>query len=134
MEVASVNATASVNTASKAGEAAIDATLDYQSFLRLLVAQMKNQDPTSPMDPTEQISQLATFSQLEQSIQTNLHLEEMLATSALSQANAVIGRPISSADGETSGIAQQVKLTSDGLVAILEGGEEVAIGAGVVIG
>jgi hypothetical protein len=37
--------------------------------------QMKNQDPTEPMDATEQIAQLATFSQVEQTIQTNKNLE-----------------------------------------------------------
>jgi hypothetical protein len=48
--------------------------------------QMKNQDPTEPMDATEQIAQLATFSQVEQTIQTNKNLEELLQSSSLSQA------------------------------------------------
>jgi len=37
-------------------------------FLQLLVAQMKNQDPTSPQDPTQFVGELAQFSQLEQTI------------------------------------------------------------------
>ena len=36
------------------------ATVDYQAFLKLLVAQMKNQDPTSPMESTDYVAQLAT--------------------------------------------------------------------------
>ena len=36
------------------------------TFLQLLVAQIKNQDPTQPMDSTAFLSQLAQFSQLEQ--------------------------------------------------------------------
>lgn len=39
--------------------------LDKEAFLQLLVAQMQYQDPLEPMDNTEYISQLATFSQLE---------------------------------------------------------------------
>jgi flagellar basal-body rod modification protein FlgD len=39
-----------------------------QMFLQLLVAQIKNQDPTSPSDPTQFVTQLAQFSQLEQVI------------------------------------------------------------------
>ena len=39
-----------------------------QMFLQLLVAQIKNQDPTSPSDPAQFVAQLAQFSQLEQTI------------------------------------------------------------------
>ena len=42
--------------------------VDYQSFLKLLVAQMKNQDPTDPMDSTQYVAQLAAFSQVEQAV------------------------------------------------------------------
>ena len=39
---------------------------DSQTFLLLLVTQMRNQDPLNPQDPTEFVSQLAEFSSLEQ--------------------------------------------------------------------
>lgn len=39
-----------------------------QMFLQLLVAQIQNQDPTSPADPSQFVSQLAQFSELEQVI------------------------------------------------------------------
>jgi flagellar basal-body rod modification protein FlgD len=38
---------------------------DRGTFLKLLVAQMRNQDPLSPQDPTAFVSQLAQFSSLE---------------------------------------------------------------------
>ena len=53
-------------------------TVDYQAFLRLLVAEMKNQDPTSPMESTDYVAQLATFSQVEQSVQANAKLDQIL--------------------------------------------------------
>lgn len=60
-------------------------------FLTLLIAQLQNQDPLNPTDASEFTAQLATFSQLEQSIRTNQLLSEqaslqtsILATSAAS--------------------------------------------------
>ncbi|AZO74004.1 MULTISPECIES: flagellar hook assembly protein FlgD [unclassified Mesorhizobium] len=107
--------------------------VDYQSFLKLLIAEMKNQDPTKPMDSTQYVAQLATFSQVEQSVQTNTKLDQIMQSSALSQADALIGRSITSADGKTTGIVASVKLASSGLIAVLKDGTEVPVGAGVSI-
>ncbi|MDG4907393.1 flagellar hook assembly protein FlgD [Mesorhizobium sp. WSM4898] len=107
--------------------------VDYQSFLKLLIAEMKNQDPTKPMDSTEYVAQLATFSQVEQSVQTNSKLDQIIQSSALSQADALIGRSITSADGKTTGTVASVKLASSGLIAVLQDGTEVPVGAGVSI-
>ena len=107
--------------------------VDYQSFLKLLIAEMKNQDPTKPMDSTQYVAQLATFSQVEQSVQTNTKLDQIIQSSALSQADALIGRSITSADGKTSGTVSSVKLASSGLIAVLQDGTEVPVGTGVSI-
>jgi len=117
----------------KASDQKAKSTVDYDSFLKLLVAQMKNQDPTSPMESTDYVAQLATFSQVEQSVQVNSKLDQMLQASALEQADALIGRHATSADGKTSGKVTEVKLKADGIVASLEGGKELPITPGVVI-
>ncbi|WP_428427569.1 flagellar hook assembly protein FlgD [Pararhizobium sp.] len=109
------------------------ANLNYDSFLKLLVAQMKNQDPTQPMDSTQQIAQLATFSQVEQTIKTNTNLESLLQRTSLSEANAVIGKTVTSADGKTTGVVKEVKLYSDGIIAVLDNKAELVIGPGVTI-
>ncbi|MFU0505461.1 flagellar hook assembly protein FlgD [Pseudaminobacter sp. NGMCC 1.201702] len=107
--------------------------VDYQSFLRLLVAEMKNQDPTNPMDSTQYVAQLASFSQVEQSVQINTKLDQLLQASSLSQAGALIGRTVASADGTLSGKVAEVRIMSDGIVAVLDNGESVVMGPGVVI-
>lgn len=109
------------------------ASLNYESFLKLLVAQMKNQDPTQPMDATQQIAQLATFSQVEQTIKTNKNLESFLQRTSLSEADAVIGRTVTSEDGKTTGVVKEVKLYSDGIIAVLDSGKELIIGPGVKV-
>lgn len=118
---------------SNQSEAASKTQVDYQSFLKLLVAQMKNQDPTNPMDSTQYMAQLASFSNVEQSVQINQKLEQMLQSSTLAQADAIIGRTLTSTDGSISGKVSEVRLYSDGIVAVLDDGKEVVVGPGVRI-
>lgn len=121
------------STSATQSDAVSKTQVDYQSFLKLLVAQMKNQDPTNPMDSTQYMAQLAAFSQVEQSVQMNGKLDQMLQSSTLDQAAAIIGRTLTSADGATSGEVTEVRLVSNGIVAVLEGGKEITVGAGVKI-
>jgi flagellar basal-body rod modification protein FlgD len=107
--------------------------VDYQSFLKLLIAEMKNQDPTKPMDSTQYVAQLATFSQVEQAVQSNAKLDQILQSSALAQADSIIGRSITSADGVTTGTVAEVRLASSGLIAILGDGTEIPVGPGVTV-
>lgn len=116
-----------------ATDAASKTQVDYQSFLKLLVAQMKNQDPTDPMDSTQYMAQLAAFSQVEQSVQMNSKLDQMLQSSVLGQADALIGRTVTSADGKISGKVEEVRLTASGMVAVLESGKEIMVGTGITI-
>ncbi len=50
---------------------------DFQTFLKLLTAQMRNQDPLEPLDATQFVAQLASFSSVEQQIETNAKLDIM---------------------------------------------------------
>jgi len=71
--------------------------LDADDFMTLLLTQLENQDPTDPMDMDAFTSQLCSLNQLQQSVQTNAHLEEILSEiSSGSSSNAVayIGKSI----------------------------------------
>lgn len=50
---------------------------EFNSFIQLLTAQVQNQDPLSPLDSTQFVEQLATFSTLEQQVNSNSHLEQI---------------------------------------------------------
>ena len=127
---ASTTGTASTSTAS----AQASATLDYNSFLTLLVTEIQNQDPTSPSDPTQFLGQLASFSAVGQTIQTNAKLDLLQTTAALSQADATIGHTVTSADGTTSGTVSSVAIGTDGaLTATLAGGGTLTLGTGVKV-
>lgn len=108
-------------------------TVDYQSFLKLLVAQAQNQDPTNPTDSTQYLAQLASFSAVEQTIQTNQKLDELLSTSRIEQATGLIGREIATDDGAVSGRVASVALRDGALFATLDSGVTLAVGDGVSI-
>lgn len=80
-------------------------TLDKDSFLQLLVAQMKYQDPLEPTSNTEYISQYAQFSQVEslQNMSTNMDLQ---------RASSLVGRQVymktTTASGDTRYISGKV--------------------------
>jgi len=63
------------NTASNSTISTTGIGDEFNTFLQLLTAQVKNQDPLSPLDSTQFVEQLATFSSLEQQVRTNTSLE-----------------------------------------------------------
>ena len=130
-DIAAVSTISSVN--SPQANAASAASVDYDAFLQLLVAEMQNQDPTKPMESTEYVAQLASFSNVEQSIKINEKLDNILATSFLAGAGSLIGKTITSADGKSTGEIVQVKVVNGEGFAVLESGEEVAVGGKVTI-
>lgn len=62
-----------------------NSTLDKDAFLQLLVAQMKYQDPLEPTSNTEYISQLATFSELEE-------MQNLTSGMTLQRASSLVGQ------------------------------------------
>ena len=67
--------------------------LDKDVFLRLLVTQLANQDPTNPMDDRDFIAQMAQFSSLEQMVNMTQQLEKMANTNQ-TLAVSYIGRVV----------------------------------------
>ena len=79
------------------GNPAANETMGKDEFLKLLIAQLKNQDPLSPMDNTEFTAQMAQFSSLEQLFQVNDNLENLAALNASvnnTQALTLIGKEV----------------------------------------
>jgi flagellar basal-body rod modification protein FlgD len=129
-----MDAVSAIGAATNASAAAAPKVgVDYESFLKLLVAEMKNQDPTEPMDATQYIAQLASFSNVEQNIQTNDKLDELITMGFLQQAGSIIGRTLTTPDGTITGVIEQVRVLDDGIVAVLDSGEQVVVTGGVTI-
>jgi flagellar basal-body rod modification protein FlgD len=119
--------------ASSSAKSSGSSTVDYNAFLQLLIAEMRNQDPTEPMKTSDYMAQFASFSNVEQGIQMNSKLGALLTASALSQADALLGHTVTSADGKVTGVVKSLKIVAGGLVATLDNGKEIVIGEGIKI-
>ena len=70
---------------------------NFNNFLSLLMTQLKNQDPTSPLDTNQFTSQLVQFSSVEQQINTNTSLTQLIQltqASEITQSSAILGKQI----------------------------------------
>jgi flagellar basal-body rod modification protein FlgD len=99
--------------------------LGKDDFLKLLLAQLSNQDPLKPLEDKEFIAQLAQFNTLEQMQQANKHLADMLTTQSLSQASSMLGKQIETANG-ISGAVTAITMV-DGQPKLTVGEDQVAL-------
>ncbi len=108
----SVNASQNSSTSLVTGSAQ---TLGKNEFLKLLVEQLKNQDPLKPQDDSAFVAQLAQFSTLEQSMQTNTSLSQIM-TQLQGQSNAQLASLV----GTTATVnGSSVTLASSGSTATI---------------
>jgi flagellar basal-body rod modification protein FlgD len=113
-------AAAAAKTAAAAGEAETAtgaAATDFQTFLTLLTTQLRNQDPLKPMESTEFVAQLASFSGVEQQIRTNDRLGdifEALGGGASAGLADWIGKEVRApAKGAFAGVPVEIATTPD---------------------
>lgn len=124
-------------------------SMDKDAFLKMLCAQLQNQDPMNPADSTEQIAQMASFSSLEQMQNLNKSFETLAKTISdqlvpsiqFQQAGSMIGRtvvfenPDAEADEEKylSGVVSSVSF-KDGKPVYKIGGQEIGQDQIIAIG
>jgi len=78
---------------------------NFSTFLTLLTTQLKNQDPTSPMDSNQFTQQLVMYSQVEQQIDTNDNLKTLISqgtSNAASMTTGYLGKKVSVTNGQAS--------------------------------
>jgi len=103
----------------------IDNTLGKDDFLKLLIVQLENQDPTKPLEDKEFISQMAQFSSLEQMTEMNATLSNMILNYKSNLSYSLLGNFVEvfdSATGKTnSGMVTEVSFKETGPEIILNG-------------
>jgi flagellar basal-body rod modification protein FlgD len=121
---------ATTKTGSAASSTAAEPTnpnseLGKNAFLKLMIAQLQAQNPLEPSNGTEYISELAQFSQLEQTTNLAQSSSQSAASQRVAQAVALIGHTVSYTDPSTgathSGSVQSVEITTEGATLTVEG-------------
>ena len=106
--------------------------LGKDTFLKLLVAQMRFQDPTKPVDSSQMMAQTATFSQVEKLEQLATQNAALLVLQEASTAGALVGRTVTytGTDGaDVTGTVTSVRLASADQEAVATvGGKQVPVG------
>ncbi|TXK68117.1 flagellar hook capping FlgD N-terminal domain-containing protein [Paenibacillus sp. N3.4] len=89
-------------------------TLGKDDFLKILITQLKNQDPTQPLQDKEFIAQMAQFTSVEQL--TNMAGEMKLMRQSLGFVSGLIGKTISWMDNDASGASVEKTGIVDSIV------------------
>jgi flagellar basal-body rod modification protein FlgD len=86
----------SISTATIAGSGSPSqsSNIGIQDFLKILTAQLNNQDPLKPVDNQEFVAQIAQFATLEQSRQLNEKIDNMLMVQSSTQSIGLLGKTV----------------------------------------
>ena len=109
-----------------------DSSLGKDEFLKILMAQLQNQDPLNPMEDKEFIAQMAQFSTLEQTTNMSSLLEKFINTQTQSDSilkySEMIGKQVEwkSNDDTGRGIVKSIKQSDIGIILELDNGEEIS--------
>ena len=128
-----LNATIAANDSNKrtgAGDPGDKTGLGKDSFLKLLVTELRHQDPTRPMEDREFVAQMAQFSTLEQMTNLNNEVKNLLGSSRSAEAYGILGKDVDSFDPLTkkqvSGMVSSVFYKGDELM-LKVGNDEVSM-------
>jgi flagellar basal-body rod modification protein FlgD len=87
----SLNASTTTKAKTDAEASSIQLSSDINFFLKMLTTQLKNQDPTQPLDTNQFTQQIAQYSGVQQQVTTNANLEKLLEASNRSSLTTAVG-------------------------------------------
>jgi len=126
MSTSAITGASSTGTTTTSSTAA-NSAMGRDAFLQLLITQLQNQDPMSPMDNTQFTAQLAQFSSLEQMSNMSESMDAMNKSTSTTQAFSMTGSWVDYNDA--SGAAKTGKVES---VSIVDGVAKLKIGDDIV--
>lgn len=115
---AAAGATSAASTAAATGAPPAFNAMGSDAFLKLLVAQLKYQDPTHPMDGTQMLGQTAQFQMVEKLQQLSDQNTSLLAEQQTLASIGLVGRTVAYSDNghAASGVVSSVRFSTGGPV------------------
>lgn len=120
MEVRSVSNNTVASAASK------NSNLDKNAFLKILTAQLSNQDPLNAKDNSEYVAQMAQFSALEQTQNLNSSIEKLLTSQRITEGTMFINKNVEfklEDDSLVKEIVKGVRVDKNNVYLVTEGGK-----------
>jgi len=138
MSITAISATDSTGSTAPTGAATATAKtgeLDREAFLKLLVAQLRYQDPTKPLDPTEMVSQSSQLTVVDKLSEIATALEQSSNLDRLALAGSIIGKEISftGPDGDVPSAVVTSARFVDGSLVLRAGAYDVPLEAVQVV-
>ena len=127
MSTSSVSGTNTQNTSAQTTTSTSKNTLGQDAFLKLLMTQLRNQDPLQPTDNTAFIAQLAQFSSLQEVQGISTNLKSYTSSQPILEASNLIGRTVTGKDSDSNTVQGKVSSVrfDSGNVILNVGGTEV---------
>jgi len=123
------------STSSSSTDLSSTSQVDKDMFLKLMVAQLKNQDPMNPTDSSQFLAQTAQFTSLEKLTDVAEQTSQALSAQLAFGASGLVGRSVTyngADDTEQTGVVDSVRFTPTGPVLGI-GGAEVTLGDVVTV-
>jgi len=104
--------------------------LQAQDFIKMMITQLQNQDPTQPMKNEELLAQMSQIGQLETSTQLQTSLKSVTLQTQIGSASALIGKSVQGLDSNGNpidGLVNSVKVDGDSVDLQLDSGMSMAL-------
>lgn len=127
---------AGATSATPPSNAALKQLEDSQTFLKLLVAQLKYQNPDNPVDPSQFISQTAQLTEVQTIVSLQSQFSQQLSMEQTVASTSLIGKQITAqtAGGNVSGVVSDVTLSPTGAPMLDVNGQSIALSSVTNVG
>jgi flagellar basal-body rod modification protein FlgD len=104
--------------------------LKAEDFIKMMVTQLQNQDPTKPADNAQLLAQMSQIGQLQSSTTLTESLKGLVLQNQIGAAGNLIGKSVAGLDNQQNtvkGVVNSVKVQSDGVVLELDNGNKLPL-------
>jgi flagellar basal-body rod modification protein FlgD len=104
--------------------------LKAQDFIKMMVTQLQNQDPTKPADNGQLLAQMSQIGQLQSSTTLTESIKGLVLQNQIGSAGNLIGKNVAGVDAQNNpinGVVNSVKVQSDGVVLELDNGNRLPL-------